>query len=186
VFIYSSHGKWVFPTLLWSFPSTATFTSFPAPDCWCVLLLLPSPAGLFIYSSCGKWVFPSLLWSFPLTATFTSFPAPGCWACATAPDFSSWLVYLQFREGLPLPTSLVLRVSRPLCYVSFLLLLLIIQFFFLFSMDGGQSVQRAMLVCPRAVCGSTACCLAHLVVCIFPSHLGAAVWWPWGPPVFSI
>jgi hypothetical protein len=34
MFIYSSHGKWVFPPLLWSFPPTATFTSFPAPDCW--------------------------------------------------------------------------------------------------------------------------------------------------------
>jgi hypothetical protein len=34
VFIYSSPGKWVFPTLLWSFPPTAAFTSFPAPDCW--------------------------------------------------------------------------------------------------------------------------------------------------------
>jgi hypothetical protein len=34
VFVYSSLGKWVFPPLLWSFPPTATFTSFPAPDYW--------------------------------------------------------------------------------------------------------------------------------------------------------
>jgi hypothetical protein len=34
LFIYSSHGKWVFPPLLWSFPPTATFTSFPAHGCW--------------------------------------------------------------------------------------------------------------------------------------------------------
>jgi hypothetical protein len=34
VFIYSSLGKWVFPSLLWSFPPTATFTSFSAPGCW--------------------------------------------------------------------------------------------------------------------------------------------------------
>jgi hypothetical protein len=45
VFIYSSHGKWAFPTLLWSFPPTATFTSFPAPGCWVVLLLLPFPVA---------------------------------------------------------------------------------------------------------------------------------------------
>jgi hypothetical protein len=62
-----------------------------------------SQASMFIYSSCGKWAFPALLWSFPPTATFTSFPAPGCWTCATAPAFSSLLVYLQFHEGLPLP-----------------------------------------------------------------------------------
>jgi hypothetical protein len=34
LFIYSSHGKWVFPLLLWSFSPTATFTSFPTPGCW--------------------------------------------------------------------------------------------------------------------------------------------------------
>jgi hypothetical protein len=34
VFTRSSRGKWVFPPLLWSFPPTAAFTSFPAPGCW--------------------------------------------------------------------------------------------------------------------------------------------------------
>jgi hypothetical protein len=34
MFIYSSHGKWVFPSLLWSFPPTTTFTSFLAPGYW--------------------------------------------------------------------------------------------------------------------------------------------------------
>jgi hypothetical protein len=34
VFIYSSHGKWAFPPLLWSFPPTSAFTSFPALGCW--------------------------------------------------------------------------------------------------------------------------------------------------------
>jgi hypothetical protein len=54
VFVYSSHGKWVFPPVLWSFPPTATLTSFPAPGCWAHA---PTPArasparpSLFIYS----------------------------------------------------------------------------------------------------------------------------------------
>jgi hypothetical protein len=34
----------------------------------------------------------------------------------------------------------------------------------LFSPGGGQSVQGAMLIWPRVVCGSNACRLAHLVV----------------------
>jgi hypothetical protein len=34
VFVYSSHGKWVFPALLWSFPPSTTLTSFPDPGCW--------------------------------------------------------------------------------------------------------------------------------------------------------
>jgi hypothetical protein len=33
MFIYSSRGKWVLPPLLWSFPPTATFKSFPSPGC---------------------------------------------------------------------------------------------------------------------------------------------------------
>jgi hypothetical protein len=46
---------------------------------------------------------PPLLWSFPPMSSFTSFPAPGFWVGATAPAFSSWLVYVQFCEGLPIP-----------------------------------------------------------------------------------
>jgi hypothetical protein len=57
-----------------------------------------SQVGMFIYSSCEKWAFPHLLWSFPPTTTFTSFPALGFWACATAPAFSTQIVYLQFHE----------------------------------------------------------------------------------------
>jgi hypothetical protein len=52
VFVYSSHGRWVFPPLLWSFPPSATLTSFPAPGCWARSSSLAWP-GLFIYSS-GK------------------------------------------------------------------------------------------------------------------------------------
>jgi hypothetical protein len=34
VFVYSSRGKWVFPSLLWNFPPSSTLTSFLAPGCW--------------------------------------------------------------------------------------------------------------------------------------------------------
>jgi hypothetical protein len=34
LFVYSSHRKWVFPPLLWSFPPTTALTGFPAPGCW--------------------------------------------------------------------------------------------------------------------------------------------------------
>jgi hypothetical protein len=96
VFVYNSCGRWVFPPLLCSFPPTAPFTSFPAPDYWAVLLLLP--AAMFIYSSHGNWVFPPLLWSFSPSATLSGFPAPGCWAHAPLPPEAlrpAWLVYLQ-------------------------------------------------------------------------------------------
>jgi hypothetical protein len=53
-----------------------------------------SQASVFIYSSHGKWVFPLSCGVFLPPATFTGFPAPGCWACAVAPAFSGWIVYL--------------------------------------------------------------------------------------------
>jgi hypothetical protein len=42
MFVYSSHGKWVFPPLLWSFPPSANLTSFPTPGCWAHA---PAPTG---------------------------------------------------------------------------------------------------------------------------------------------
>jgi hypothetical protein len=64
---------------------------------------------------------------------------------------------------------------------------LLFSFLLFFPWVGGQSVQRAMLIWPRVVCGSTACHLAHLVVCIFPCCLGTGVWqWCGSPPGFSI
>jgi hypothetical protein len=104
VFIYSSCGKWVFPPLLCSSPPTSAFTSFPAPDYWAVLLLLP--AAMFVYSSCGRWVFPPLLWTFLLPPLSQAFPllvagcAPPLPPEALRPDR---LVYLQSWEGFPSP-----------------------------------------------------------------------------------
>jgi hypothetical protein len=69
--------------------------AFPFPNTLGeVTLHLLSQACMFIYSSHGKWVFSPLLQSFPPTTAFTSLPALDCWACAAAPAFSSWLVYL--------------------------------------------------------------------------------------------
>jgi hypothetical protein len=154
--------------------------TFPFPSTLGEVTLHPlSQACVFIYSSHGKWVFPPLLWSFPPSSTLTSFPAPGCWAHATAPTLSgqAHLVYLQFCEGFPSP-PLALRVPHPLCYVSLLFLLLIIQFLFFFP-GWGSAVQGAMLIWPKVVCGSTMYHLAHLVVRVFPSHLGMGIWrWP--------
>jgi hypothetical protein len=79
--------------------------------------------------------------------------------------------------GIPLP-PLTFRAPHSLCYVSLLFLLIITQFLF-FSLGGGRSVQGAMLIWPRVVCWSTVYHLAHLVICVFSSRLGAGMWrWP--------
>jgi hypothetical protein len=59
-------------------------------------------------------------------------------------------------------------------------------FFPLFSLGGCQSVQGAMLIWPTVVCESTACHFTHLVVCVFPSGLGAGIWQCRSPPGFSV
>jgi hypothetical protein len=162
VFFYSSHGYWAFPpTLLWR----VFFV--------CV----------FIYSSHGNWAFPPLLWSFPPTATFTSFPTADCWACVAAPAFSSQCVVRDF------PSPAFQGSGCPALFATclFCCYCLLLSFFSLFTFGGGWSVLGAVLIWPRIICGSTACRLAHLVVHVFPSRLGTAIWWQRGsPPGFSI
>jgi hypothetical protein len=127
VFIYSSCGRSVLPPLLCSFPPTATFASFPAPDYWVVLLLLP--AAMFVYSSRGKWVFPPLLWSFPsLHHSHKLFHSwlLGAHPLPPEPLRPTWLVYLQFWEGFPFPNlrHSVHPTLFPAClYCSYCLLL---------------------------------------------------------------
>jgi hypothetical protein len=67
VFIYSSRGKWVFSPLLWSFPPTATFTSFPTPGFWACATPpdFSGPDCLF-----------TLLWGIPLPLLFSAQSAP--------------------------------------------------------------------------------------------------------------
>jgi hypothetical protein len=165
------------PPLLQAFPFPSTLGE--------VTLHQLLQACVFIYSSHRKWVFPPLLWSFPPTDTFTSFAAPDCWACATAPAFSGWLVYLQLMgkvglppspkefsshhhfyklssswllgvcchscllqlaccEVFPLTLSSMLRALCSLCYVSFLLLCLLFSFFFFFFPWVGVSLSRGL------------------------------------------
>jgi hypothetical protein len=185
VFIYSSCGRWVFPPLLCSSPPTATFTSFPTPGYWVVLLLLP--ATMFVYSSRGKWVFPPLLWSFPPFATLTSFPAPGCWAHAPAPARGSPACpacLFPVPGRIPFPQSLVLRVPHPLSSMSYLFLLLISQFLFFPGVE--VSLSRGLCCSgPGLSVGVPWYHEAHLVH-VFPSRLGAGNWWPGDPPCFSV
>jgi hypothetical protein len=182
MFIYSSCGKWVFPPVLWSFPPMVTFTSFPSPDCWAcaaapasqhVCLQLTWEVGLplspvefsFLHHS-HKLSCSSLLGA--RRSSCPLWPGPAC------------LFTVLGRIPLPL---LVLRVPHPFWHVSLFSYCLLLSFSF--SLGGGRSVQGAMLIWPRVVCGSTAYHLSHLV-CIFPSHLAVGDWRPRGPPDFSI
>jgi hypothetical protein len=142
-----------------------------------------SQAGVFTYSSRGKWVCLPLLWIFPPTTTFTRFPTPGCWACATATAFSGQLVYYSSVRDFPPPPLWHSECSALFATCLFCYCLYSVS---LFSLGGGRSVQGAMLIWPRIDCGSTVCCLAHLVVHVISSGLGTGVWQHRSPPGFSI
>jgi hypothetical protein len=79
-------------------------------------------------------------------------------------------------EGFPLPT---LRGSgHPALFAMYLLCCYCLLLSFSFFPVWGWSVQGAVLIWPRVVCGSTTYRLPHLVVHFFPSPLGTAVlWW---------
>jgi hypothetical protein len=99
----------------------------------------------------------------------------------------SYLLKPACCEGFPLPPFSTQGALPSLLCVFFVVIAYYSLFFFLFPLSGGRSVQGTMLIWPRVVCGSTACRLAPLVVCIFPSCLGAAIWqWHRSPPGFSI
>jgi hypothetical protein len=69
------------------------------------------------------------------------------------PLWPAWLVYLQFQEGFPSP-NLWLSVCPTLFPYVFIVLIAYYSVS-LFSPGGGRSVQGAMLLWPRVVCGST-------------------------------
>jgi hypothetical protein len=99
------------------------------------------------------------------------------------------LVYLQFREGFPSP-PFGAQSTPPSLQCVFIVLIAYYSVSLFSPGGGGQSVQGAMLLWPRLVCGSTAYCLTHLVH-IFPSCLGMGDWWPdprpgESPPGFSV
>jgi hypothetical protein len=150
VFIYSSCRMWVFPTLLWSFPPTATFTSFPAPDCWVgaaapasrhVCLQFTWEVGL----PSSPVEFSSLRHSHKLSHSWLLGTRPG--SHPLQPDPACLFTDLG---GISLPSTSALSAPHPLCYVSLLFLLLITQFLFF---------PQVGLVCPRGYAALAQGCL---------------------------
>jgi hypothetical protein len=153
------------PTLHWSMPHFS--------HCW-----MPSSLqahwgrcchSCFLWSACLFTVHmrdcpsPPLWWSCPHKShCYKLSPLQGCWAGATTPVFSCCLIYSS-HEGAPSPT--LLSSGHPTLFITsfFFSCLFIIQllgvFFSLFSLGRGQSVQGAMMICPKVYH-----LFAHLVV----------------------
>jgi hypothetical protein len=144
------------------------------PFCFLQYTALPAFCNchLFLYLQFvwGEALLP-LQWSFPHDSHCCKLPLSKVAGrvLLLLPSLASLFIY-SLLEGLPLPHSPEFWASCPLCYMFFFFfsaacLLFSLVFFSFFPLCGGQSVQGAMLICPRVACGSTVCCLAHLVVC---------------------
>jgi hypothetical protein len=151
-----SCGVFLPPPLLQAFALLIAGCVLAAPACWRVCLQLMWEVGV-PPSSCRVFFPLPLLQAFSLLVAGCVPPLP------PSPARPGLFIYSSGRD-FP-PPSLVLRVPYPLCNVSLLFLLPITQFLF-FSLGGGRSVQGAMLIWPRVVCGSTVYHLGHFVVCV--------------------
>jgi hypothetical protein len=120
VFIYSSRGKWAFPPLLWNFPPTAAFTSFPAPrllgrgyhSCWLVYLQFREgfPLSTLWGSGCPALFAMCLFCCYWLLFSFFSF-FPG-WRSVCPGGYADLAQGCLWEYHVPLSSSCGLRPSK--------------------------------------------------------------------------
>jgi hypothetical protein len=93
----------------------------------------------------------------------------------------AWLVNLQFHEGFPSP--LFGSQGAPPSFLRVFIVFIAYYSVSPFSPGGGRSVQGAMLIWPRVVCGSTAATMKLTL-----SESSQAIWVrvTGGPPGFSV
>jgi hypothetical protein len=169
------------PHSLWSVPHFSCYWT-PSPlqahwgrGCHTHLLLR------LIYSSCGVVSLPPFSGAFHRTATVTRFPhskvaGHGCHSCLLWPPCLFSVHAREFSSPSLQSSGCPALVVRCLFFSAACLF----SFFFLFSLGGGQSVQGAMLICPRECHVPLICSPGG-----FPSRLGTGIWRHGSPPGFS-
>jgi hypothetical protein len=123
VFIYSSCGKWVFPPLLWSFPPSTAFTSFPTPGCWacattpafsgpaCLFTVLWGiPLHHFRHSGRPTLFAMCLYCSYCLLFTFSFFPG---WRLVCPGGYADLAQGFLWEYRVPLSSPCGLRLPKP-------------------------------------------------------------------------
>jgi hypothetical protein len=128
--------------------------------------------------SCGVFIPP------PLLQTFLLLVAGHAPTLPPSPARPSLFIYSSVRDS---PPCLFGAQDAPpsLLHVFIILIVYCSVSLFFFPLGGGRSVQGAMLLWPGLSVGVPRYRLAHLVR-VLPSHPGAGIWWPGGPPGFSI
>jgi hypothetical protein len=159
------------------FPSTLGEVTLHPLSQACVLFTVHMGGGSSPFS-CGVFLPPLLLQAFPLLVAGRAPPLP------PSPLQPGPVCLFTVPGGIPLPTFSA--QGAPPSLLCVFIVLIAYYSVSLFPPGGGQSLQGAMVIWPRFVCGSTTYRLAHFVH-VFLSCLGMGVWpWPRGPPGFSI
>jgi hypothetical protein len=155
MFTFSSCGRWVFPLFcgvflppLFSQAFLLLLTGQCCCSCWppCLFTVYVGSGSSLL--SCGVFLPLPLSPASPLLVA-------GCAPCFCQRLYCPPSLFIYSPGRIPFPQSSALSVPHPLSCMSYLFLLLITQVLF-FSLGGGHSVQGAMLLWPRLVCGSTA------------------------------
>jgi hypothetical protein len=154
VFVYSSHGKCVFPSLLCSFLPPPLLQASPlliTGQCCCscqLLCLFTAHVGSgSSLLSCGVFLPPSLSQAFPLLVA--GHMPPSHWSLSSPPGL---FIYSSGKDSLP---PIFSDQCTPPSFLCVFIILISYYSVFLFSPGGGRFVQGAMLLWPRVVCGST-------------------------------
>jgi hypothetical protein len=184
VFIYSSCGRWVFPLSCAVFlppPLSQAFLLLITGQCFCscqppCLFTVHVGSGSSLLS-CGVFLPLPLSHAFPLLVAGL---APSSRQSLSGPP--GLFIYSSGKDSLP---PIFSAQCAPPSFPCVFIALIAYYSVSLFSLGGGWSVQGAMLLWPRLVCGSIVYCEAHLVR-VFPSRLGVGDWQPGRPPGFSI
>jgi hypothetical protein len=174
------------PPLLWSFPPTAAFTRFPAPDCWACAAAPDSCRVCLQLTAQWEVVFPPLPWSFPpspLSQVFLLLVAGGAPPPPPSLACPGLFIYSCVRNSPPL---LFRAQGAPPSLLHVFIVLIVYYSVSAFFLGGGS-------VCPEGYADMAQGCLweYHLQLsspCPVPFQ---AVWalvsgGPRGPPGFSL
>jgi hypothetical protein len=138
----------------------------------------PAFSDWFVYLQIMWWSAPPLHsgGTFHTIATVKSFPHSKVagWGPPLLPSLASLFIY---RAKGTLPSLL------HVLFVCFFQLLVYYSVIFFFFLGGGQSIQGAMLICPREY---HRLLISSPGVLHLPSRLEADVWWHGSPPGFSV
>jgi hypothetical protein len=121
VFVYNSCGRGVLPPLLWSFPPSATLTSFAAPGCWaCAPAPTLSGQAWLVYLQFREGfpspplrrptLFATCLYSYCLLLSFSFFPV---WGSVCPGGYADLAQGCLWKYHVPLSSPCGPRLPKP-------------------------------------------------------------------------